>query len=157
MQCALIEFARNVARQGDADSVEFDPEASMPVIKAITPPHTFLGDEEKITPMRKGAIPVRLIPDSIVSAAYGDLLIYERFRHNYRVNNQYRSLFTEHGLSLTGFSPDDQHVEVIELPRHTHPWFVGVQFHPEFKSRITRPSPLFRAFIGAVCGNGMYS
>jgi CTP synthase len=100
--------------------------------------------------MRKGAIPIKLLPHSLLATAYGETLIYERFRHKYKVNNSYRATLVEYGLSFVGHSPDDQHCEAFELPIDVHPWFVAVQFHPEFKSRITRPSPLYKAFIGAV-------
>ncbi|MCL2604346.1 MAG: CTP synthase [Defluviitaleaceae bacterium] len=146
MQCALIEFARNVANNPEADSMEFNRETPFPIIVPIA---ANIEEDEKIAPLRKGAIPIKLAPDSLLAAAYGELLIYERFRHKYKINNLFRTLLMDSNLHLVGHSPDDQNIEAFELPRGTHPWFVAVQFHPEFKSRMTRPSPLFRAFVGA--------
>ncbi|MCL2204816.1 MAG: CTP synthase [Defluviitaleaceae bacterium] len=146
MHCALIEFARNVASCTDADSIEFNARTNTPVIVPINPAQD---NAEEIVPMRKGAIPIKIAPDSLLAAAYGEPLIYERFRHKFKVNSQCRKPLTENGLRLTGTSPDDRHCEAFELPPDAHPWYAAVQFHPEFKSRITRPSPLFMAFIGA--------
>ena len=151
MQCAVIEFARNVAGMADADSIEDNDASPTPVIELI--PRSTLEDSRDTgarLPMRKGAQPCKLSPGSLIHAAYDEALIYERFRHMYRVNNQYRGQLKEHGLLETALAPDGQHVEAVELPQNKHPWFVGVQFRPEFKSRITRPSPLFMAFISAV-------
>ena len=147
MQCAILEFARNVAGITDADSTEVKSETSTPVIDHITPP---IMDGETKPPMRKGAQPCKLEPNSLVHSAYGETLIYERFRHLYKLSNQYRGELVAHGLLEAATSPDNQFVEAIELPKSMHPWFVGVQYRPEFKSRITRPSPLFKAFVGAV-------
>ena len=149
MQCAALEFARNVAGITGANSAEDKDETSTPVIDHITPPAM---DGETKPPMRKGAQPCKLNPESLIYAAYGETLIYERFRHLYKLNNQYRCELTNHGLVEAATSPDNQFVEAVELPKSLHPWFVGVQFRPEFKSRITRPSPLFKAFLGAVLG-----
>jgi len=149
MQCAVLDFARNVAGIADANSSEDKADAVAPVIDYITPPAM---DAETKPPMRKGAQPCKLNPESIIHAAYGEALIYERFRHLFKLNNQYRGELTAHGLVEAALSPDDQFVEAIELPKALHPWFVGVQFLPEFKSRITRPSPLFKDFLGAVLG-----
>ena len=146
MQCAVLEFARNLASIPDADTAEDNYDSPTPVIDHINRPAL---DEEAKRPMRKGAQPCKLNPESLIYAAYGETLIYERFRHLYKLNNQYRSELMSHGLLETAHSPDGQHVEAIELPQCMHPWFVGVQYRPEFKSRITRPSPLFEAFIGA--------
>jgi len=145
MQCAALDFARNVAGITNANSAEDKTEISAPVIDHITPPAM---DADTKPPMRKGAQPCKLIPDSIIHSAYGETLIYERFRHLYKLNNQYRNELTAHGLIESAHSPDNQFVEAIELPKSQHPWFVGVQFRPEFKSRLTRPSPLFTAFLG---------
>ncbi|HOM18448.1 MAG TPA: gamma-glutamyl-gamma-aminobutyrate hydrolase family protein, partial [Thermoguttaceae bacterium] len=97
--------------------------------------------------MRRGAYPAVLTPNTRTAAAYGALEISERHRHRFEFNNEYRQLLTAHGLQIVGVSPDGSLVEIIELP--DHPWFVGVQFHPEFKSQPIRPHPLFAAFIGA--------
>jgi CTP synthase len=146
MQCAFVEFARNVANHPDADSMEYDKDTATPVIVPIS---ANIEDDEKIAPMRKGAIPIKLSPDSLIAAAYGEHLIYERFRHKYKINNQFRTAIADCGLNLVGHSPDDQHCEAFELPKTDHPWFVAVLFHPEFKSRITRPHLLYKAFIQA--------
>jgi CTP synthase len=103
--------------------------------------------------MRLGAYAARLRKDSRAAAAYGTLQISERHRHRWEVNNAYRDVLAEHGLKLSGQSPDGGLVEIIELP--THPWFLGCQFHPELKSRPTRPHPLFAAFIGAALARRM--
>ncbi len=144
MQCAVIEFARNVCGLTGANSREFDPRTPHPVID-------LLPDQRGISnlggTMRLGAYPCRLLPASRVDEAYGVGEISERHRHRYEFNNEYRDILTRHGLLLSGFSPDGNLVETVELP--SHPWFVGGQFHPEFKSRPRRPHPLFRGFIRA--------
>ncbi|MCL2355543.1 MAG: CTP synthase [Defluviitaleaceae bacterium] len=145
MQCALIEFARNVMGHADAHTAEISPDTAMPVIEHITKPDA----EVSSLPKRKGALPCKLNPDSLTFAAYGENVIYERFCHLYKVNNRYRGDFAAAGIVEAALSPDEQHLEAIELPKEMHPWFVGVQFHPEFKSRITRPGPIFKAFVAA--------
>jgi CTP synthase len=144
MQCAVIEFARNACGLTNANSREFDPHTPHPVID-------LLPDQRGITnlggTMRLGAYPCRLDPSSKTFQAYGVTEISERHRHRYEVNNEYREVLSRQGLLLSGFSPDDNLVETVELPGH--PWFVGGQFHPEFKSRPRRPHPLFREFIRA--------
>jgi len=150
MQCAVIEFARNIAGLPGADSIEDNADTPTPVIELIPRPASVPQVETDAKhPMRRGAQPCKLTPDSLTHAAYNEALIYERFRHMYRINNQYRGQLQDAGLLQTATSPDEQHVEAVELPTSIHPWFVGVQFRPEFKSRITRPSPLFKAFLGA--------
>jgi CTP synthase len=99
--------------------------------------------------MRLGAYPARLAPGSVTRDAYGEEVVYERHRHRYEVNNRYRQALEEHGMVLSGTSPDGLLVEFIELPTTTHPFFVATQAHPEFKSRPNRPHPLFAAFVGA--------
>jgi CTP synthase len=146
LQCAVIEFARNVLNRPEADSVEYNPEAAMPVINLIPEQYDVT---EKGGTMRSGAFPCKLVKDTLAYEAYNEEIIYERHRHRYEINNQYRSDLVEHGLVVAGLSPDDRRVEIIELPREWHPWFVAVQFYPEFTSRITRPNPLYKAFIGA--------
>ena len=148
MQCAVIEFARNIMRHPKAVTTEVDPETADPIIEHIH--HgTFCKEMGEQKQMRRGAYPCKLTADTLTYSAYGENLIYERFRHLCKINNQYRSELTEHGLIEAALSPDEQHVEAIELPTNVHPWFVGVQFRPEFKSRITKPSPIFKAFVGA--------
>ncbi len=125
-------------------STEFEPECPDPVIDLMASQRdvTDLGGT-----MRLGAYAARLRPGSRAAEAYGTTEISERHRHRWEVNNAYRDVLTEHGLRLSGQSPDGSLVEMIEYP--DHPWFVGCQFHPELKSRPTRPHPLFAAFIGA--------
>ena len=144
MQIAVCEFARNVVGMDGANSTEFDPETPFPVID-------LLPEQKEISDlggtMRLGADPVKLHVDSRVRELYGEAVIYERHRHRYEVNNLLRKRLEAAGLVVSGTSPDERLVEVIELA--DHPFFVASQFHPEFKSRPERPAPLFRAFVGA--------
>ena len=144
MQCAVIEFARNVVGLDGAHSTEFDKNNPHPVI-------CLLDEQRTITQMggtmRLGAQPTTLDPASKAAACYGKSEISERHRHRYEFNNVYRQQFAAHGLRATGTSPDGKLVEIVEI--EDHPWFVGVQFHPEFKSQPTRPHPLFAGFIAA--------
>ncbi len=144
MQCATIEFARNVAGLHDADSTEFNPATPHRVIYKL---RELLGVEEMGGTMRLGAWPNRLEPDSLAARAYGTTEISERHRHRYEFNRDYEKILTEHGLRITGRTPDGTYVEIIELP--DHPWFLGCQFHPEFKSKPLAPHPLFASFIRA--------
>ena len=145
MQMAVVEFARHVAGLPTAHSSELDPETSAPVIDLMSDQ---VGVTAKGGTMRLGAYPCRLTAQEGPSwEAYQALDISERHRHRYEFNNAYREALTAHGLKLAGLSPDGRLVEMVELPGH--PWFVGVQFHPEFKSRPNRAHPLFRAFVGA--------
>ena len=143
LQVAIIEFARNVCRL-QANSTEFEPDCEVPVISLMQSQRnlTDLGGT-----MRLGAYPARLRPNSLAARAYGATEISERHRHRWEVSNAYRDVLAEFGLRLSGVSPDGGLVEIIELPEH--PWFLGCQFHPELKSRPTRPHPLFASFIGA--------
>jgi len=142
MQMAVVEFARHVLGLADAHSSEFAPRTAHPVVDLMPEQ---LGLTEKGGTMRLGAWPCRVTGRA--RAAYGTEEISERHRHRYEFNNAYREAMTGAGLSLTGLSPDGKLVEIVELPGH--PWFVGVQFHPELKSRPNRAHPLFRAFIEA--------
>ena len=145
MQMAVVEFARHVAGLPTAHSSELDPETSAPVIDLMSDQ---VGVTAKGGTMRLGAYPCRLTAQEGPGwEAYQALDISERHRHRYEFNNAYREVLTAHGLKLAGLSPDGRLVEMVELPGH--PWFVGVQFHPEFKSRPNRAHPLFRAFVGA--------
>jgi len=144
MQIAIIEFARNVCGLTDTNSTEFEPNCPTPVV-ALLPDQRAISD--KGGTMRLGAWPARLRAGSRAAQAYGTTEISERHRHRWEVSNAYRDLLAEHGLRLSGQSPDGGLVEVIELP--DHPWFIGCQYHPELKSRPNRPHPLFQAFIGA--------
>ena len=148
MNIAAIEFARNVLGIQNANSVEYGDENSEKIID-INPDQK---DTEKETPMRLGLCPCKLEEGTISHAAYGDPLIYERHRHRYEFNNLYRSRFAEKGCIIAGVSPDDKLVEIIELSRDLHPWYVGAQFHPEFISRPNRPHLLLVDFIKAVDG-----
>lgn len=144
MQMAVVEFARNVAGLTDAHSSEFLEETPQPVIDVMV-------DQRQVEhiggTMRLGAYPCKVLKGTKAYAAYEDEVIYERHRHRYEVNNEYRDLLTKKGLIISGVSPDESLVEIIEVA--DHPWFVGVQFHPEFLSRPNRPHPLFRDFLGA--------
>jgi len=144
MQCAIIEIARNMAGLAGANSVEIDPKTPHPVIDFMP------GQREKGETggsMRLGAYPCRVVPDTLAARAYGCIEISERHRHRYEVNPEYRERLTAAGLVVSGVSPDDTLVEIIELP--DHPWFLACQFHPEFKSDPFDAHPLFRSFIGA--------
>ncbi len=144
LQIAIIEFGRNVCHLTGTNSTEFEPECESPVISLLPSQRdvTDLGGT-----MRLGAYTARLRPNSRAAQAYGALEISERHRHRWEVSNAYRDVLAEHGLRLSGQSPDGSLVEVIELPNHA--WFLGCQFHPELKSRPNRPHPLFHAFVGA--------
>ncbi|TCK93347.1 CTP synthase [Natranaerovirga hydrolytica] len=144
MQCCVIEYARNVVKLKGAHSSELDPETKYPVIDLMPEQKDINGLGGT---MRLGAYPCKVKEDSKASQAYGEGLIYERHRHRYEVNNEYREQLEEAGLIISGVSPDDHLVEMVEVK--DHPWFVGVQFHPEFKSRPNRVHPLFRDFIQA--------
>ena len=147
MQCALLEFARNVMGMEDAASAEENPDATTPIFEYID------RNAERVTgekpAMRLGAHHCKLTPDTLLQKAYGEDQIYERFRHLCKLNSAFRADFVRHGMIESAVSHDDKHVEAIELPTTVHPWFVGVQFRPEFKSRITRHSPVFKAFLAA--------
>jgi CTP synthase len=144
MQCAVIEFARNVVSLANAHSTEFNKDTPHPVI-------CLLDEQKKITDkggtMRLGAQTSRLDPSSKSATCYGSETISERHRHRYEFNNVYRQQFQAHGLLVAGTTLDGSLVEIIELPEH--PWFVAVQFHPEFKSKPTAAQPLFAGFVGA--------
>jgi CTP synthase len=144
MQVAIIEFARSVLRLDDSHSSEFAPECANPVI-------ALMEEQKHVTDMggtmRLGAYPCRLQRGSKVAEVYGVPEVSERHRHRYEVSNAYRDQFVANGMRLSGISPDGSLVEIVEL--EAHPWFVGVQFHPELQSRPTRPHPLFAGFIAA--------
>ncbi|AYO31978.1 CTP synthase [Biomaibacter acetigenes] len=144
MQCSVIEFARHVCGLEGAHSTEFKPETPYPVIDLMPEQK---GIEDKGGTMRLGHYPCSIKPGTKTMAAYDEDLIEERHRHRYEFNNEYRDVLTKAGMVLSGLSPDGRLVEIIELK--DHPWFVGTQFHPEFKSRPNRPHPLFRDFIKA--------
>ncbi len=144
MQCAVIEFARNVLGLENAHSTEMSPQTPYPVIDLME-------EQKKVTAkggtMRLGAYPCKLQKGTKVYQAYGKTLISERHRHRYEFNNEFLEQFEKGGLVFSGFNPDSNLVEAIELP--SHPWFVGVQFHPELKSTVASPHPLFMRFVKA--------
>jgi len=144
LQCAVIEYARNVCSMSESHSSEFQRDLDQAVI-------CLMDSQRQVTDMggtmRLGAYPARLRPGSRAHEAYGVLEISERHRHRYEVNNAYRDLLAEKGMRFSGVSPDGNLVEIIEVPEH--PWFLGCQFHPELKSRPMRAHPLFAAFIRA--------
>jgi CTP synthase len=144
MQCATVEYARDVAGLPQADTTECDPQAPHRVIYKL---RELLGVDEMGGTMRLGAWPCRLVPGSFAYKAYGRLEISERHRHRYEFNREYEKTLVAAGLRVTGRTPDENYVEIVEAP--DHPWFLGCQFHPEFKSRPLEPHPLFAAFIGA--------
>lgn len=146
MQCAVIEFARHVCGMADANSSEFNPNSTHPVIDLMPEQ---LDVEDLGGTMRLGLYPCKVYPDTLTSKAYNAELIYERHRHRYEFNNAFREEIVGKGLVLGGTLPNGRLVEIVELPESEHPWFLGVQFHPEFKSRPTNPHPLFREFVGA--------
>ena len=144
LQCAVIEYARNVAGLANAHSAEFEPMAPHRVIDLMESQQDV---SEKGGTMRLGLYAAKLAEGSLVEALYDDEVIYERHRHRYEVNNKYRAQLEAAGLRLSGLSPDERLVEIIELPGH--PFFVASQFHPEFKSRPDQPHPLFEGFVKA--------
>ena len=144
MQCAVIEFARNVLGFKDATSTEMDPATKHPVIDLMEEQK---GITAKGGTMRLGAYPCSLVPGSKAAQAYGTTQIQERHRHRYEFNSEYLKDFESHGMKAVGANPDTGLVEVVEIP--DHPWFVGTQYHPEYKSTVQRPHPLFVAFVAA--------
>jgi CTP synthase len=144
MQMAVVDFARFVIGLEDANSSEFDENSENPVIDLMPDQKDI---ENKGGTMRLGVYPCKLAPGSKAREAYGEDLIYERHRHRYEFNNHYRDTIQSKGMKITGLSPDERLVEIVEVV--DHPWYVAVQFHPEFKSRPTRCHPLFREFIKA--------
>jgi len=144
MQCAVIEFARHKAGLKGANSIEFDPESAFPVI-------SIMEDQVKVTQkggsMRLGSYPCEIKKDTLALQIYGARNVSERHRHRFEVNNAFVTDLQTHGLVVSGSGPDNGLVEMVEVP--DHPWFVGVQFHPEFQSKPTAPHPLFSAFIAA--------
>jgi CTP synthase len=149
MQCAVIEFARNVCGLTDANSSEFNPNARHKVID-------LLPEQRAVTAkggtMRLGLYPILLTEGSAASRAYGQAIIQERHRHRFEVNNDYLKDLEKSGLRVSGLWAEKQLVEIIELP--DHPWFVAGQFHPELRSRPWEPHPLFAAFIKAALEHG---
>jgi CTP synthase len=144
MQCSVIEWAQHVAKLENANSVEFDPDATNPVIN-------LLPEQQDVVDlggtMRLGLYPCRINPNSLAASLYQEEVVYERHRHRYEFNNAYRNLLLDTGYTISGTSPDGRLVEIIELAQH--PFFLATQFHPEFRSRPSTPHPLFQGFIQA--------
>jgi CTP synthase len=155
MQLAVVEFARNIAGMKDADSTEFNPHTTHPVIYLMKEWFDYRTNRVEVRDegsamggtLRLGAYPCHLKSSTFAHAAYNQSNIFERHRHRYEFNPEFREILTEKGLIISGTSPDDTLVEIVELAGH--PWFLGCQFHPEFKSRPMEPHPLFREFIKA--------
>ncbi len=148
MQMAVVEYARNVCGLNKANSSEFDPETPYPVIDLLPEQRNVM---EKGASMRLGAWPCVITPESFAFDAYGQKKISERHRHRYEFNNDYKKTLNDRGLRITGISPDGKLAEIVEIK--DHPWFLGCQFHPEFKSRPVKPHPLFSKFIEAALKN----
>jgi CTP synthase len=144
MQCAVIDFGRDLLGAADANSTEFNAFTGHPVIDLLPEQRDVA---EKGGTMRLGLYPCKLQAGTLAAAAYGEPVVYERHRHRFEFNNAFREPMWEAGMVFSGTSPNDRLVEIIEL--RDHPWFVASQFHPEFRSRPGRPHPLFRDFIGA--------
>ena len=144
MQLSVIEFGRNLCGLKDANSIEFEPNAEHPVIHLMEHQKDVVA---KGGSMRLGSYPCKLIKNSLAAQIYEELEIDERHRHRFEVNNEYREVMQKKGLHFSGTSPDGALAEIVELPEH--PWFLGCQFHPEFKSRPYAPHPLFRSFVAA--------
>ena len=144
MQCAIVEYARHIGMT-DANTTEANAETAYPVIDILPDQQ----DVEEKGSMRLGLYPCKVAAGSLTEKAYGEALIYERHRNRYEVNNAYREELEKNGLVIAGALPNGRLVEIVELPTDVHPWFMGVQFHPELKSRPTNPHPLFRDFIAA--------
>lgn len=146
MQCAVIEYARHKCGMENANSSEFDAQTKYPVIDLMAEQ---IDVEDMGGTMRLGLYPCKVYPGTLTQKAYGEELIYERHRHRYEFNNAFREEIIKNGLVIGGTLPNGRLVEIVELPQDVHPWFLGAQFHPEFKSRPTNPHPLFRDFIAA--------
>jgi CTP synthase len=150
LQCMVIDVARNLAGLAGANSAEFDPSAPHPVIATMADQVGVIkGEADMGGTMRLGSYPAKLDAGSIAAKAYGKQLVADRHRHRYEVNNSYRDRLAESGLQFSGTSPDGNLVEIVELPREIHPFYLGTQAHPEFTSRPTKAHPLFGAFIAA--------
>ncbi len=145
----MIEFARNVLGYKDAHSTEFAPDSAYPVISLMEEQTAVVN---KGGTMRLGAYPCKLREGSLIAECYMQPMIQERHRHRFEFNNKYRNAFESAGLRLTGLSPDESLVEAVELDRSVHPFFVGTQYHPEFKSKPLAPHPLFTRFIEKSAG-----
>jgi CTP synthase len=144
LQCAVIEFARNVLRLEDANTTEIKSDCRHPVVCLLDEQYAVV---EKGGTMRLGLYPSHLTEGSLARRVYQDRMVKERHRHRYEFNNAYRDQFAAGGMCFSGLSPDGKLVEVVEIP--SHPWFLAVQCHPEFRSKPTQSHPLFRGFLQA--------
>ena len=149
MQIMTIAYARNILKLKDANSTEMDPETPHPVIATMADQVDKIKNKNYGATMRLGAYPAMLKRGSLASAAYGQAEISERHRHRYEVDNKYVEQLQKAGLVFSGVSPDGTLMEIAELPKKDHPFYLGTQFHPEFKSRPFAPHPLFTAFVKA--------
>ncbi|RLG51895.1 MAG: CTP synthase, partial [Thermoproteota archaeon] len=147
LQLAVVEYARNVCGLEGAHTTEIDPDTPHPVVDILPEQRKLIEEEKYGGTMRLGSYPAVLRPGTLVHKLYGRDVVYERHRHRYEVNPEYHGVLQEHGLVFSGMSPDGRLVEFIELPEH--PFFVGTQAHPEFKSRFLKPHPLFKGFLEA--------
>ncbi len=155
LQCMVIEAARNLAGITGANSAEFDPESKHPVIATMAGQEKIVsGEADMGGTMRLGLYKAILAPGSVVAQTYGVDEISERHRHRYEVNNSYRTQIAAAGMVFSGLSPDEHLVEFVELPKEIHPYYVGTQAHPEFRSRPTTPHPLFVGLIKAALERG---
>ena len=144
---AVIEFARHVAKLPDANSTEANPKTKFPVIHVMADQKEYLAKNQYGGTIRLGSWPCAIKSGTILAKAYGKLSVSERHRHRYEFNNDYKQILERKGLVISGTSPDGKLVEAIELPKSIHPFFVGTQFHPEYKSRPLCPHPIFIEFI----------
>jgi CTP synthase len=152
LQCMTLDVLRNVAGISEANSAEFDPDTTEPVIATMADQEDIVAGRGDLGgTMRLGSYPAKLEPGSLVAKAYDSTDVTERHRHRYEINNRYREALGKAGLQTSGLSPDGRLVEFVELEPEKHPFFVATQAHPELKSRPTRPHPLFTAFVGAAC------
>ncbi|MEK7208719.1 MAG: CTP synthase, partial [Patescibacteria group bacterium] len=149
MQLAVIEYARHILNWPDAHTTEINPETKYPVIDLMPEQKKNLKNNNYGATMRLGAYPAKLLNGTIARAAYGGSRVSERHRHRYEINPAYLDKFKENGMIFSGCSPDGRLMEIIELAPAAHPFFLGTQFHPEFKSRPLAPHPLFLAFLRA--------
>jgi CTP synthase len=150
MQCAVIEYARNVLGWQNANSTEFNPSAEFPVISLL---EEQMGLEQKGGTMRLGGFPALITENTLAHKEYGATRIRERHRHRFEFTYRYRAEMEKAGLIFSGISPDKQLVEIVELKQSQHPWFLGCQFHPEFQSKPTEPNPLFAGFVRAAAAH----
>ena len=154
MQLALVEFARDVMKLKDAHTTEIDPSTKHPVIDILPEQKKLMAEKNYGGTMRLGAYPAMILPETMASTAYDVSKVSERHRHRYEVNPNYIERFKKAGVVFSGVSPDRRLMEIMELPKSDHPFFMGTQFHPELKSRPLTPHPVFKAFMKAAAERG---